>query len=105
MKKNNHQEQSKIEIFTHFMKDLRLTFSLIRDYINGDYRDLSRRTYITLGVAFLYVISPIGIMIGMIPIIGWIDDIVIIVLCITLMQDDLEKYRTFKAERLDHNDK
>ena len=93
------KERSKIQIFIDFLQDIRLAFSMFRAYFKGDYRDISRKTFFGVIGALVYMISPIGIMVGMIPILGWGDDIIIIILLIKLMHDDLEKYRKFKDER------
>lgn len=92
------KKRSKIKILINFLQDIRLTFSLIKDYWNGDYRDVSVLTVVSIVVAFLYMVSPIDLVTDMIPVIGWIDDIVIIVLCLKLLHGDLEKYKKFKAE-------
>ena len=90
--------RSKTEIVISFFKDIRLAFNMFRDYFKGDYRDISWKTFLSVIGALVYMVSPIGIMLGMIPVLGWIDDIVIIVLLIRLMHEDLEKYRKFKDE-------
>lgn len=90
------EERSKTEIVISFFKDIRLAFNMFRDYFKGDYRDVSWKTFFGVIGALVYLVSPIGIMLGMIPVLGWIDDIVIIILLIRLMHQDLEKYRKFK---------
>ena len=95
---DNNKERSKVQIFIDFLQDIRLAFSMFRAYFKGDYRDISRKTFFSVIGALVYMVSPIGIMVGMIPVLGWIDDIVIIILLIKLMQEDLEKYRIFREK-------
>lgn len=76
-----------------FLKDLYLTFNLIRDYLKGSYRDVSRVTIASIVVTLFYmVLSPIGY----IPLIGQIDDVIAIFICLKVIQKDLIKYKQFK---------
>lgn len=96
---DNHKVRSKVQIFIDFLQDFRLAFSMFRAYFKGDYREISRKTFFSVIGALVYMLSPLGIMVGMIPVLGWVDDIVIIILLIKVMHDDLEKYRKFKDEK------
>jgi len=95
---NENGERTKIEIIISFFQNIRLAFNMFRDYFKGEYRDVSWKTFLGVIAALVYMVSPIGITLGMIPVLGWIDDIMIIVLLIRLMHEDLEKYRKFKDE-------
>ena len=96
---DNHKIRSTVQTFIDFLQDIRLAFSMFRAYFKGDYREISRKTFFSVIAALVYMVSPIGIMVGMIPILGWGDDIVIIILLIRLMHDDLENYKKFKDEK------
>jgi uncharacterized membrane protein YkvA (DUF1232 family) len=47
--------------------------------------------------ALLYLISPIDISPDIIPLIGFVDDVAILVFAASLIKDDLEKYRAWKT--------
>ena len=90
------KEISKIRILIDFLKDIRFTYYMARDYKNGDYSDVSWVTIVSIPASlFLIIFSPIGF----IPVIGQIDDIIIILVCLKLIHGDLEKYKRFKAEQ------
>ena len=90
------KERSKIRILIDFLKDIRFTYYMARDYRNGDYRDVSWVTIVSIPASlFLMIFSPIGF----IPVIGQIDDVIIILICLKLIHGDLEKYKRFKAEQ------
>jgi uncharacterized membrane protein YkvA (DUF1232 family) len=90
------KERSILRILIDFLKDIRFTYYLARDYWKGDYRDVSWVTIISIPTSlFLMIFSPIGF----IPVIGQIDDIIIIVICLKLIRGDLEKYKRFKVEQ------
>ena len=88
------KERSKTRMVIDFFKDIRLTYCMARDYRNGAYRDVSWVTIVSIPAALLLMVfSPIGF----IPVIGQIDDVIIILICLKLIHGDLKKYKRFKA--------
>ena len=67
-------------------------FSLLKDYWNGDYREVSWGTIASIIVALLYIFSPIDLIPDPIPVIGLADDAMVVALCLKLIHEDLEKY-------------
>ena len=47
---------------------------MIKDYMNGDYREVPLATILTITGAFLYLVSPVNVISNMIPGVGVIDD-------------------------------
>lgn len=45
----------------------------------------------------MYILSPIDLILDIIPVIGWLDDIFILGLCIPFVKGDLDKYKTWKG--------
>lgn len=72
--------------------------SMVRSYIKGDYRNVSKGTIITIICALIYVISPIDAIADKVPIIGLFDDIFVINLCLSYIQKDVDKYREWRME-------
>ncbi len=97
MSQNSKKEKRSISAtIVKFFKDIHLTFNLIRDYLKGAYRDVSRITIVSIVGALLYmVISPIGY----IPLIGQVDDIIVMIICLKVIQKDLQKYKRFRDNR------
>jgi len=90
------EKRSILRIVIDFLKDIRFTYYLARDYWKGDYRDVSWVTIISIPTSlFLMIFSPIGF----IPVLGQIDDVIIIVICLKLIRGDLEKYKRFLSHR------
>jgi len=95
MSKNENKRSAVIQKLLRVWHDLRLTVALMIDYWRGNYSDVSRKTIITIVAAFLYILlSPIGY----IPILGQIDDLIVIMICLWLIRDDLQKYKAYKGE-------
>lgn len=73
-----------------------LFFSLLKDFSSKEYTDVSK---VSIGViigALLYVFSPIDIIPDFIPIIGLIDDGIMIALAISFTKKEIEKYKEWK---------
>ena len=99
---NRSKHTSKLTMLVRFWEDIRLLFGLIRDYWRGRYRDVSWLTIASIVIALLYMISPLDLMTDAIPVIGWLDDVAIIALCLKLTRRDLEKYRRFNEKNIGH---
>jgi uncharacterized membrane protein YkvA (DUF1232 family) len=79
-----------------FINDVTLFFSLLKDYINNEYREIPWWSIAAIATALFYVINPMDIIPDFIPIVGYIDDAVVVGACLTMVQNDLEKYKQWK---------
>ena len=61
-------------------------------------------TIAALTGALIYVLSPIDLVFDFLPVVGFLDDAVVIGLAIKLAQPDLKKYRDWKASRKEKDD-
>jgi uncharacterized membrane protein YkvA (DUF1232 family) len=75
---------------------LELLFFMLSDAYNRRY-PIPIKTVIVGTVALLYLISPIDISPDIIPLIGFVDDIALLIFAASLVRDDLDKYRTWKT--------
>lgn len=82
-----------------YAKDLLLLVSLVKDYYQGNYRDVPYKSISAAVVGLLYVINPIDIIPDFIPLIGQVDDALVLGFCLKLMEKDLLKYKTWKDDQ------
>jgi uncharacterized membrane protein YkvA (DUF1232 family) len=75
---------------------LQLFFSISRDYINGNYREVPKGSIIAIIGALIYFLSPIDLIPDFIPVIGYIDDIFVLGLVFSQVKSDLEEYEIWK---------
>ena len=87
-----------------YAKDLLLLMSLVKDYYQGNYRNIPYKTISAAVVGLLYVINPIDIIPDFIPFIGHIDDVLVLKFCLKLMKKDLAKYKTWKDKQTEAKD-
>jgi len=74
---------------------LELLFSMLADSFNGKY-PVPKKTVFVITFSLLYLISPIDISPDILPLIGFVDDIAVLVFAASLIKDDLEKYYSWK---------
>jgi uncharacterized membrane protein YkvA (DUF1232 family) len=79
-----------------FLADLKLLFSLIKDYISGSYRAVPFWSIAAIGGALLYVLSPVDLIPDFIPVIGYVDDALVVAACLALVEQDLFAYKEWK---------
>ena len=82
-----------------FIDDVKLMISLVKDYANGNYREIPYWTIAAVVAALIYVISPVDLIPDFIPVIGYVDDAAVVSVCLLLVEQDLVKYREWKAKR------
>ena len=83
-------------ILGRYIEDIKLLCGMVKDYWNGSYREIPFRIISSVVFALLYILSPIDIIPDPIPIFGYLDDLLVLSICLNLIEDDLVKYRSWK---------
>lgn len=73
---------------------------MVRDYINGSYKEAPLATIITALLAIFYFVSPIDIIPDAIPLIGSLDDATVVGLVLEALSNDLQSYRYCKLANI-----
>lgn len=94
--KSKFENKGKLQ---RYVDDAQLLFNLLRDYANGNYREVPFNVVAAIGGALLYVLSPIDLIPDFIPIIGYLDDAAVIAFCLSLIEKDLVSYKVWKGNR------
>lgn len=94
--KNKLKESSHLERFT---TDVSLFLSLIKDYYQGNYRKIPYKSISSIVVGLVYVLNPIDIIPDFIPVIGYIDDALVIAFCLKMVEKDLREYEAWKDQQ------
>jgi|AntAceMinimDraft_2_1070361.scaffolds.fasta_scaffold00823_10 uncharacterized membrane protein YkvA (DUF1232 family) len=95
----------KIGLWSRLLEDFKLLYSLLKDYWKGGYRDVSFWSILVFVAGILYVIFPIDILPDFIPLIGQIDDAMILICCIWFLEKDLLKYKEWKIRNIEPPEK
>jgi uncharacterized membrane protein YkvA (DUF1232 family) len=84
-----------------FVEDVKLLFSIVRDYMNGSYKKVPFWVIAAIVFALLYVLNPIDIIPDFIPIVGYIDDAAVVAGCLALVDQELQEYKKWKINSTD----
>lgn len=75
--------------------DITTMVQLIKDWIKGDYKDLSKNSIILIITALLYLVIPLDLIPDFLPM-GFIDDIAVIAFVLNKISGEVDKYRLWK---------
>jgi len=81
-----------------FAKNIKLLFSVVKDYAQGNYKEIPWTSIAAIIGALLYIFSPIDLIPDFIPVIGLVDDAAVLGLCLNSIGKDLEKYEIWKQK-------
>ncbi|MCX2576242.1 YkvA family protein [Pedobacter sandarakinus] len=79
---------------------MQVLFSIAKDYINGEYTEIPKRSIVAILGGLLYFLSPIDVVPDFIPLLGFVDDIFVLNLVYKQVLKDLEKYNAWKASKM-----
>ena len=79
--------------------DIKLMFSMLRDYWQGNYRDVPWKSITAVAGALIYVMNPLDLIPDMILGFGFIDDFGVVALCLRMVESDLIRYAAWKEHK------
>ncbi|WP_456419494.1 YkvA family protein [Thermovibrio sp.] len=82
-----------------FIDEVKLFFELLSDFASGRYRKVPWYTIAAVVAALLYILNPFDVIPDLIPLIGQIDDAFVMGLCLMMVEEDLNKYKTWKEKK------
>lgn len=76
----------------------KLMLSLINDYRSGRYNQVSWTSISISAAALLYVLSPLDFLPDVIPIIGQVDDVMIVTFALRFIKEELDRYEAWQKQ-------
>ena len=86
-----------------YISQVKTLFSLLQDYVKGDYREIPWWSLGSVVTALLYILLPLDAVPDIIPIAGFLDDAAVLKLCLDMVSKDLEKYKLSKVAGADES--
>lgn len=85
-------------VLGEYAQDIALLFGIIRDYINGSYRQVPVGTIVGALACVIYFVSPIDVIPDFLPVVGQLDDVGVIIWAVKSLHDDLQEYKKWLEE-------
>lgn len=87
---------SNMNLFARIIRDIRLLFLLIGDFVTGRYRNISPLSGVIFFLAIVYLILPFDLVSDFIPGLGQLDDMAFLLACLFFLEKDLYRYQDWK---------
>ena len=78
--------------------DIKDLGKMVSDWITGNFK-APYRTITAAVFTLLYFVNPFDVIPDFVPMVGYIDDVFIVSLCMKMVSADLERYREWKNSR------
>lgn len=82
--------------FDEIKTDLGTVFSLVGDYLHGNYKKVSKTSLLLIIGSLLYLLNPMDIVPDFLLGVGFLDDLAVFTYMIRKIRQELDKYRTWK---------
>ena len=73
-------------------------YYMVRSWLRKEYTGVPVGTIVSILGALLYFLSPVDLVPDFLPGIGYLDDAVVISVCLTLVKGDIDRYMEWKVE-------
>lgn len=85
--------------FKEYLNDVKLSFSLVKDYYYKEYTQVSFKTILAISGALAYILWSLDIIPDFIPFTGFLDDFGVFTYAMTIVGRELREYETWKKDQ------
>lgn len=82
--------------FDEIKTDLGTVFSLVGDYLHGNYKKVSKTSLLLIIGSLLYLLNPMDLVPDFLLGVGFLDDLAVFTYMIKKIRQELDKYRNWK---------
>ena len=82
-----------------YLEYAKLFFLLLSDFLSGRYKEVPWFTIAAIVGALIYILNPFDVVPDFIPFVGQVDDALVVAVCLSLVKEDLIKYKAWKERR------
>lgn len=90
---------AKVPVVGKDLSQVPTMISMVKNYITGEYQETSTKTIAIIVAAFIYIVKKDDIIDDNKGLFGYADDLVVVVVALKWIRKDLDKFRTWKANR------
>lgn len=80
------------------LSEIPMLISLIKQYVAKEYTDVPIGTILAIVGALLYVLNHFDLIPDSIPVAGYLDDIMVVWVCIKLAESDIKEYNEWRKK-------
>jgi len=99
LSKIDNKMKRTVKLLNEVIDEIKLLFSLVEDVFSKKYTDIPFSSVIAVLGALLYFLTPIDLLPDFLPIIGFTDDIAVILFVIKQIKYDLDKYQDWLKKK------
>ena len=82
-----------------FFGKIKLFIEMVKEYFQGNYREIPVKTIVLITAALIYFVSPADAIPDFIVGIGFVDDGAVIAYVFSALNEDIESFKTWKEEK------
>ncbi len=79
-----------------FFGNISLFIEMVKEYFQGNYREIPVKTITSIIAALIYLASPVDAIPDFIVVIGFVDDISVIAYVFRALNEDIESFKNWK---------
>lgn len=92
-----HKSRNENSGTQEFKNDLKISISMFKAFISGEYRDISKGIIVTVVAALLYFVNPFDVVPDFILYAGYIDDALVFSMVLKGIKKEIEKYKKWQT--------
>ena len=97
--KNLEKSLEKYPKIAEKVSHIPILIQMAKSYVSGEYKEIPVKSIIAIISALVYVVSPIDLIPDVIPVIGVLDDMKVVSICIELVDKDIVTYKEWKENQ------
>ncbi len=94
--KSLEKKLKKIPVAGNKLSHIPVLISLVRDFSRKRYMEIPMGSIIAIVGGLIYVLSPVDMLVDVIPFIGYLDDVAVFGLLWNLVEDDIKEYQQWQ---------
>ena len=97
--KSTEEKLKTVPTVGEYLAYIPLFLDMLKSYVAGEYKELPTGSLIAICAVLLYFVSPIDLIPDFIPVLGYVDDIGVILASLTLVKSDLDIYKNWRKNK------
>jgi uncharacterized membrane protein YkvA (DUF1232 family) len=99
----NKKTNGNKRLFSKIIGNLQLLIEVLKESMSGKYKQLSKKSIVTIIAGLLYFVSPIDMIPDILLGFGFVDDIAVISFVINSLNTELQRFKQWKDEQAPQN--